>query len=214
MFPPTKDEQIVNAALIIFLDALTIHFGDFMFCNWTIHRKGFIANFTKASFEARTDGYLDDGEENAYALIEVKPATRSKTQNLIQMQESAQMVGWLINDSEENNIGKIRILISQGRHEIFLTFAEYDDRYLAYLKNEPFQVKPSETGGSQNEASRHQMSAYQAPGTGASSFLTMHQYGPWNTQQRTDMARLGPILLAITLYAEGEIQAKKRSQRK
>ncbi|GAB1204501.1 hypothetical protein APSETT445_003156 [Aspergillus pseudonomiae] len=119
-----------------------------------------------------------------------------------------------MNDSGENNIGKIRALISQDRHEIFLTFAEYDHKYLAYLKNKPFQIEPSETGKSQNKASGHELSAHQTPDTGASSFLTMHQYGPWDTQQRSNMAGLGPILLAISLYAEGEIQAKKRSQRK
>ncbi|KAI2815824.1 hypothetical protein CBS147320_10780 [Aspergillus niger] len=107
MFPPTKDEQIVNTALLIFLNALTIHFDDNITSNWTIHRKGFIAKFTKASFEARTDGYLDDGEENAYALIEVKPVIRSKKENVIRMQESAQMVGWLMNDSGEGNTGKM-----------------------------------------------------------------------------------------------------------
>ncbi|KKK12765.1 hypothetical protein P175DRAFT_0163601 [Aspergillus ochraceoroseus IBT 24754] len=78
MYPPTKDEQIVNTALVIFLNVLTIYFDNCKTCNWTLYRKRFIANFTKASFEARIDGYLDDGQENAYALIEVKPITRGK----------------------------------------------------------------------------------------------------------------------------------------
>lgn len=107
IYPPTRDEQIVNTAIVLFLNALTVHFPDCKPCEWTLHRKGFQADFTQASYEARTDGYLDDGQENAYALIEVKPVIRGKTKNLIQMQESAQMVAWLMNDSDKNNIDKM-----------------------------------------------------------------------------------------------------------
>ena len=46
LYPPTRDEQIVNTALIVFLNALTMHF-DF-YSNWTLHRKPFIATFENA----------------------------------------------------------------------------------------------------------------------------------------------------------------------
>ncbi|KAE8348320.1 hypothetical protein BDV28DRAFT_143789 [Aspergillus coremiiformis] len=189
MFPPTKDEQIVNTALVVFLNALTIHFDICQTCNWTMHRKGFIAKFEETSFEARTDGYLDDGNENAYALIEVKPVVRGEKENRIQMQESAQMVGWLMNNADMDIYDKLGIHMSQNRHEIFLTFADYDDDYLAYLQNKP-------------------------PKKSALSFLKMHQYGPWNTQSASDMKQLGPILLAITLYAYTEIQAKQKPRQR
>jgi hypothetical protein len=74
-----------------------------------------------------------------------------------------------------------RIHVSQGRHEIFLVFAEYDDDYLAYLNNSSADNKLT--------------------------FLTMHQIGPSDTQSASDMKALGPILLAITLNADAEIQA-------
>ncbi|KNG91727.1 hypothetical protein ANOM_000217 [Aspergillus nomiae NRRL 13137] len=61
LYPPTKDEQIVNCALILFLNALTMHFN--LTHKRTLHRKAFKANFEKASFEARIDGYLDDRRE-------------------------------------------------------------------------------------------------------------------------------------------------------
>lgn len=77
-----------------------------------------------------------------------------------------------------------RIHVSQDRQEIFLTFAEYDDDYLAYLNDK-------------------------TPRSTAPSFLTMHQYGPWDTENPSDMAKLGPILLAIALYADAEIRAKQ-----
>ncbi|KKZ60118.1 hypothetical protein EMCG_05143 [[Emmonsia] crescens] len=58
VYPPMKDEQIVNCALVIFLNALTISFS--LVNNWTLHRKVFKAEFEDTSYEARTDGYLDD----------------------------------------------------------------------------------------------------------------------------------------------------------
>ncbi|PYH86810.1 hypothetical protein BO82DRAFT_397378 [Aspergillus uvarum CBS 121591] len=118
------------------------------------------------------------------------------------------MVGWLMNDDEKNDTGKLHVHISQNRHEIFITFVEYDARYLAYLKNPPVKNEVSKPGNSQSKPS-----ASQAPETGVPSFLTMHQYGPWDTQQRSHMKNLGPILLAIALYAEGEVRARPRSQR-
>lgn len=72
LYPPTRDEQIVNAALVLFLSALTIHFP--LSSGWTLHRRVFTANFQTASLEPRTDGYLEDRRlGNVRALIEVKP---------------------------------------------------------------------------------------------------------------------------------------------
>lgn len=98
LYPPTKDEQIVNTALIVFLNALTIHFP--LSSKWTLHRKPFIANFKDAKFEARTDGYLDSPGGKARVLIEVKPVLRSLNLLAIQMQESAQMVAWIKSDTK------------------------------------------------------------------------------------------------------------------
>lgn len=78
-----------------------------------------------------------------------------------------------------------RIHVSQDRHEIFLSYAEYDADYIAYLNNDSTDNKMS--------------------------FLTVHQLGPWNTQGPSDMRELGPILLAITLNADPEIQAARQS---
>ncbi|KAK2805795.1 hypothetical protein FQN50_006071 [Emmonsiellopsis sp. PD_5] len=178
LYPPSKDEQIVNCALVIFLNALTIHFK--LTNNWTLHRKAFKAKFEEASFEARIDGYLDDRQGNAQVIIEVKPMTRSKKPALIQMQESVQMVAWIKSVGEQpNGVKKLRLLISQDRHEIFLTVAEYDDDYIKYLEDKNHRSE-------------------------SPSFMTMHQFGPWNTLDANHMKYLGPILLAISLRAEAE----------
>ncbi|PYI02943.1 hypothetical protein BO78DRAFT_432519 [Aspergillus sclerotiicarbonarius CBS 121057] len=183
LYPPTKDEQIVNCALIIFLNALTLPFK--LANNWTLHRKVFKAVFDDATFEARTDGYLDDRHGNAQAIIEVKPVTRSKKSNLIQMQESAQMVAWIKSDGEKPDAPKkVRIHVSQDRHEIFLTVAQYDGDYIRYLEDKDHRSE-------------------------SKSFMTMHQFGPWNTLDATHMSYLGPIMLAISLRADAEVGQRK-----
>lgn len=69
------------------------------------------------------------------------------------------------------------MIISQDRHEIYLTVAEYDENYVAYLNENAVEKRP---------------------------FLIMHQYGPWDTQVSNNMRELGPILLAIALRADFE----------
>ncbi|KAE8153590.1 hypothetical protein BDV25DRAFT_149138 [Aspergillus avenaceus] len=187
MFPPTRDEQIVNTALVVFLNSLTIHFDAITRCDWTLHRKAFVAQFEAAQYEARTDGYLDDGKENPWGIIEVKPITRALfRQSRFQIQEGCQMSGWIKEDTDAP-LDKLRCHISQNRHEIFITIAEYDSGYVSYLRKKPAAGEPP-------------------------SFLTMHQYGPWNTQDAGHMKKLGPILLALTLYAESEVKKAEMTQ--
>ncbi|KAK1145502.1 hypothetical protein N8T08_004060 [Aspergillus melleus] len=90
------------------------------------------------------------------------------------------MSGCIKNDLDAPS-DKLQVHVSQNRHEIFIIIAEYDSGYVSYLK---------------------EMSADDEP----QSFLTMHQYGPWNTESAGDMRKLGPILLALTLYAEAEVK--------
>lgn len=39
------------------------------------------------------------------------------------------------------------------------------------------------------------------------SFLTMHEFGPWDTQEQSHMRHLAEILLAITLRADAEAES-------
>lgn len=96
MYVQTRDEQIVNTALVTFLNARTMHCTLGSGCKWTMHRKALVAEFEHAQFESQLDGHLDDGHENPWALIEVKPVIRGITyRSSIQIQESAQMVSWI-----------------------------------------------------------------------------------------------------------------------
>ncbi|RAH67364.1 uncharacterized protein BO66DRAFT_473428 [Aspergillus aculeatinus CBS 121060] len=179
MYPQTKDEQIVNAALVDFLNALSMHFPQAS--DWTLHRKSFKAVFENAAFEARTDGYLEDGgsSERVRALVEVKPMLREKKLNPIRMQEAAQMVAWIMADPDPTgalNLPGRRLHVSQDRHQISITFAEYDSSYIQYLNN-------------------------RLPPNAPRPFLTMHEFGPWNTNVRSEMESIGGLLLAIALRA-------------
>ncbi|KAH7267518.1 uncharacterized protein BKA55DRAFT_589900 [Fusarium redolens] len=70
-----EDEQIVNTALILFLNALTLH-CDSVQGAWTLYRKPFVvkASATKV-YEARVDGLLRV-KDRTCAIVEVKPFIR------------------------------------------------------------------------------------------------------------------------------------------
>ncbi|RAK98449.1 uncharacterized protein BO80DRAFT_361507 [Aspergillus ibericus CBS 121593] len=176
MYPPTKDEQIVNTALLVFLDSITLHFN--LSVGWSLHRMALTAEFTNAKFEARTDGYLSDHSGDIKAIIEVKPMLRQKKKPQILIQESHQIVAGLLTDFRSpitQRRNKPRLIISQDRQEIYISLAEYNADYITYLLTGEVRNNP---------------------------FLVMRQFGPWNTNSSGAMAELGPILLALTLYAE------------
>ncbi|PLB55575.1 hypothetical protein P170DRAFT_484535 [Aspergillus steynii IBT 23096] len=186
LYLPTKDEEIVTAALFNLLCGLTVHTG--IPNRWTVHRKAFKAQFSHASFEARVDGYLEDiseESEKVRALVEVKPVKRAKKIVKIVMQEAAQMAAWIKSDPDENGClnrpGRCsRLHVSQDRHEIFITFAEYDKEYIKYLNDDS--------------------------DTDDLHFLTLHQFGPWNTTSPARMRDLGKFLLAISLRAQSDMK--------
>lgn len=67
---------------------------------------------------------------------------------------------------------------------MFVTVAKYDEGYLNYLNN---THSPSDDDDG--------------------SFLTMHQFGPWDTLDESHIRELGPILLAISLQADADSNA-------
>ncbi|KAK2793826.1 hypothetical protein FQN50_009973 [Emmonsiellopsis sp. PD_5] len=183
MYPPTKDEQIVNTALLVFLDSITLHFD--LPVSWSLHRMALTAEFTNAKFEARTDGYLADCDGDIKAIIEVKPVLRQTKEPQIRIQESHQIVAGLLTDLKSSLPARrnkptdaadgSRIIISQDRQEIHISVAEYNADYINYLQTGDIRNNP---------------------------FMVIHQFGPWNTNSAAAMSELGPILLAISLNAQ------------
>ena len=64
-----------------------------------------------------------------------------------------------------------RVLVSQDRHEIYITIANYDDSYARYV-----------AGLSETD-----------------SFLKMDEYGPFDISEHRHMFYLGRIMLALSL---------------
>ena len=75
--------------------------------------------------------------------------------------------------------------MSQDRHEIYLTFARFDSKYVRYLRDGSKEDKP---------------------------FLKMHGFGPFRTEGRTHMQRIGEIILAFTLQMSDEHRQRFRQK--
>lgn len=95
---PSEDEQIVNMALILFLNCVTIHHpkikrGGSSSPRWTMKR----LQLRFGSWEARTDGFLmmASDKNEVRAILGTKPYVRDQNSNGIQKQESAQMAAWI-----------------------------------------------------------------------------------------------------------------------
>lgn len=101
MYPKVDDEQIVNASLIIFFNALAFHFKD-MNGQWSMRRKAFNFGTQKGSgkplFQARTDGHLwmrQRGAAVSKAIVEVKPYRRVDYEDAVKRQETGEMACWI-----------------------------------------------------------------------------------------------------------------------
>lgn len=87
-----SDEQIVNAALVSFLQAATMYWCSGI--GWTLHRNIFKMNDV---YEARTDGCLcGPGKVKVpLAILETKAHVRRANELQIRIQETAQMAAWI-----------------------------------------------------------------------------------------------------------------------
>ncbi|KAK2768687.1 hypothetical protein FQN54_000543 [Arachnomyces sp. PD_36] len=187
LYPPTRDEQIVNTALLLFLRAISIH--KLRSPNWTLHRRIFQALFPSGKLEARTDGYLElisNGVSKAKAIVEVKPYIREGNEQ-VRMQESAQMVAWIFKEPDTTPTPKPRLLVAQDRQEIYVVIATYDNDYVSYLK------------GNKNQQGKTAQTSQAAP---KMSFLRMEEYGPFNVENHSQMDTLGKFMLAVTMAAQ------------
>ncbi|RHZ60132.1 uncharacterized protein CDV56_108760 [Aspergillus thermomutatus] len=142
-FAVVREYQLEAAkmALIAFLDAVTLNTPNHK-CYWGIRRLPFKVKFDQASIEARTDGYLPNRarDEEAFAIVETKARLRQKGDQRdceIYMQESAEMVVWILKDKREGRTVRLnnqRLLVSQDRHKIYLTWASYNASYVDYAQ--------------------------------------------------------------------------------
>jgi hypothetical protein len=98
----TKDEQIVNDALLLFLRALLIYLPEArnVRCQWEVDRSPFDkAVFGNNRMTARTDGCLRAKNGQVFAIAEVKPNARSpKKRPELLWQETGEMIAWVMHD--------------------------------------------------------------------------------------------------------------------
>lgn len=104
----TKDEEIVNVALLDFLRAVTLSLGTEVECQWTPARAPFAkVKFGDNAFTARVDGYLEGKDDSEiFAIIEVKAGTRDRLNRpSVFWQETAEMVAWIMHDQGKGRHG-------------------------------------------------------------------------------------------------------------
>lgn len=94
--PRSIDENTVNASLVSYLAALTLKLPN-VGSQWMTRRLAFKAKFGNAKYEARNDGFLSfKSTGKVQAIIEVEAGDRKKVSPEVQMQESAEMVTWIM----------------------------------------------------------------------------------------------------------------------
>ncbi|EEP77192.1 predicted protein [Uncinocarpus reesii 1704] len=179
------DENIVNIALILLLQAVCLRAPDMGATTWTPQRKAFdfkVPGNGKAKatdlFSACVDGHLSLGTSDdapSLAIIEVQARDRKTADP--RMQESAQMAAW-INSQPDNKTksGKYqRLMISQDNRDCFLIIAEYDQDYVDYIL--------------QNEVGKKKIKK---------PFMSMQEYGPFQPGAPGHIKHLCYAILAFT----------------
>ncbi|KAF4457457.1 hypothetical protein F53441_507 [Fusarium austroafricanum] len=175
-----EDEQIVNTALVLFLNALTLH-CDLVQGEWTLYRQPFVVKDAtkKKAYEARVDGLFRINGKGTRAIVEVKPFVRNAsaaTLDGVRMQETAQMAAWIAQHpplpTKSNTF--TRLLVSQDRGEVYLIIADFNLQYVECI------CAPGRNGDKP-------------------SFLEMNEYGPFFVEDPDHMKQLGTILLAVSI---------------
>ncbi|KAL5690898.1 hypothetical protein EMGR_007452 [Emarellia grisea] len=169
LYPPTLDETIVNIHLVLLLQELTnLRRSSDIDC--TITRVRFNPKFGTNSFTAVVDGV---------------PMVRYAKPAAVQMQETAEAIGWL--KQQTGGLPQLkdasRLIIYQGRHEVFLTLMTPGTRYVEYLETTIPTTPEPET------------------------FLKLKTFGPRDINQRPDLEDLCPTLISLLLAAEEAAQA-------
>ena len=96
------DEEVVNVYTITFLQALTGAIPN-VSSKWSPHRFYFQIKFATDRYEALTDGYLrvKGAAGEIQAIVEVKRRLRKDIKASLEMQEAAEMVGWIMGSERQ-----------------------------------------------------------------------------------------------------------------
>ncbi|KAJ5173956.1 uncharacterized protein N7500_001887 [Penicillium coprophilum] len=143
-------------------------------------------SFGEVQLTAYVDRYLMGVKKSdIFAIVEVKAGIRDPKQYpLVEWQEGAEMVSWIMNDEENlrRHPFETRLLISLNRHDMYLTLARYHEDYVKFLKGE-FQGLKSYP---------------------ENRFLHLHEYGPWDIGKKSHMRDLAEIIVGFSLRVKDE----------
>ncbi|KFH45556.1 hypothetical protein ACRE_036030 [Hapsidospora chrysogenum ATCC 11550] len=161
-------------------------------------------NVSTKIFEARVDGCLRHREtKKILAIIEVKPHARYRdgVGKSIRMQEAGQMAAWISNNPPQlaSNEKDCRLLVSQDRGEIYLTFATFDGEYVKYVQGLEGDSRTVQQPSYSNARSKKKQTAPDDKKTENRGYLIMGEYGPFRVTEQQHMHALGVIMLAYTL---------------
>ncbi|EGX88300.1 hypothetical protein CCM_08343 [Cordyceps militaris CM01] len=190
-----QDEQIVNTALILLLNVLTLTFNEAQ-GKWSLYRQPFCVRDRNAEkvFEARVDGTYTVGGDNV-SIVEVKPYNRNdsiKVNSAVSMQETAQMAAWISQfppaDARTAPPERMyrRLLLSQDKDEVFCTVASFRPAYVRYICD--WTDTTQEDEDIKNDE----------------GFLKMDQQGPFMVARDKHMELLGKLLLAYVIQGSLE----------
>lgn len=91
----------MNASFILLLEALADLVSGAI-SEWVLNRLHFNVKFKKGSYNAYTDGvFWTRHSRNIQGIVEVKKRIRFRRPEPFQMQETAEMVGWILNESND-----------------------------------------------------------------------------------------------------------------
>jgi hypothetical protein len=98
------DEEVVNVCLITYLQALAGAIPTAT-SEWTPERFVFETRFAKDRYEAQIDGYLrvQGASKKVQAIVEAKRERRRCHRRQLEMQEAAEMVGWIMDNNHRPN---------------------------------------------------------------------------------------------------------------
>ncbi|KAK4213913.1 hypothetical protein QBC37DRAFT_400151 [Rhypophila decipiens] len=208
-----EDEEVVNVALVAYLITLGLQAptSGFSKVQWMPSRKQFYIGQNVC--EARTDGYLKAlaFPDTTLAICEVKPFTRKKVRTQLEWQEGCQMAAWIshmANTGQDDEAGlgllhspddnlRRRLLVSQDHQQIYITIAEYGDKYVKYLFDGEMPRNSGSSAGMGGHSSAR-TSGSSGSGWVDNGFLTMNTYGPFSTMQSSHRRALCTILYAFT----------------
>ncbi|KAJ5543420.1 hypothetical protein N7535_005847 [Penicillium sp. DV-2018c] len=184
--PDAEDESTVIAAAVTMLQALLRLTPSPL--EWVFNRVCFRAKFTQGTYKASTDGALRSRERpsEVFAILEVKKRTRGTDRKAVIIQETCQLLGWILECSNTPARFNHHFLsLSQGRDGVFLTFTPYDADHETYLR-----------------------------GKGAPrGFLKMQTIGPFTTSNPEHMTHFGKVMLSVMEILNESIQSDSSSNR-